>query len=78
MPRQQPVECRAVTDVELLEHDRAADDLLDPLDRARRAVAEVVDADGVMAGGQQFDQRVRADVAGRTGDQHGAGGWVGA
>ena len=61
---QRPVECGAIADVGLYKSRQSSGDLLDPLERLRRRIVEIVENDRFVAG---FDQRhagVRADIAG--------------
>jgi hypothetical protein len=54
-----------------LEHRRAPEQPRQPLEHTRRAVTEVVDAHHVVAGRLERNPGVRADVAGRAGEQDG-------
>ena len=52
------------------ERDRLAGNAFDPPDHGRARVGEIVDDDDVVAGGEELDAGVRADVTGAAGDEH--------
>ena len=60
----------AVADVALIKRRVAAADFGDAFQNGRRGIAEVVEQDGVVAGGQQFDGGMRTDKAGGAGNQN--------
>ncbi len=64
------VELLLVADVDLVELDVLARDLLDARERLLRAVAEVVDDHDVVSRVEQFDDGVASDVSGSAGDEN--------
>ena len=61
---------RRVTDVALYQRRLSAGDALHPAQRFRIAVAEIVEHRHVMAGVQQFNAGMRADIAGTAGHEN--------
>ena len=68
--REHGVQACAVAQVDPVEDQRSARELLDPAQRLLLAVAEVVDDGDVVAGPQQLHAGVAADVAGSAGDEN--------
>ena len=71
------VEVVRLTEIAFHEHEPlggGGHQLGDALERDHAAVVEVVEHDHAEAGFEQHDARVAADVAGASGDQHGAVG----
>ena len=64
------VQAGAVQQVNPVEDQRPARELLDPAQRLLLAVAQIVHDGDLMAGTQQFQAGVAADVAGAPGDEN--------
>jgi hypothetical protein len=60
----------AVADVTLDQRERTPGDLLDPRNRLRAAVAEIVEDDDFMAGLEQFHASMGTNIAGTAGDKN--------
>ncbi len=68
---EQVIEQPAVADIALHELRRLGGDLLDAGQHGGAAVAQIVQADHLVAGVQQFNPGVRGDIAGGAGQQDG-------
>ena len=60
----------AIQQINPVEDQRPARELLDPAQRLRLAVAQVIDDDDLVAGAQQLQAGVAADVTGSPGDEN--------
>jgi len=69
MITERAIEQAGVANVSLDEAGPLAGDLLDAVNDDRRAVAEIVEHDGVVAGVDQFDTGMRAHIAGAAGEK---------